>query len=267
MIDIGVNLTNAQFKNDLDRVLQESFAAGIEAMVLTGTDLESSIECQRLCESYSEQYANKIFCTAGIHPHDASAWNRDVAKQLADLLGSTFTVATGETGLDFNRNYSSREDQIKAFEGQIELAAESSKPLFLHERDAFDTQIDILKNYRDQFEQAVIHCFTGTKKSLYAYLDLDLYIGITGWVCDERRGVDLAKLVADIPLNRLMVETDAPYLLPRNIDPKPSSRRNEPRYLNWVVKKIAESYDLSETEIQTATTDTAREFFKLPRAS
>ena len=264
MIDIGVNLTNAQFKNDLDEVLQESFSAGIELMVVTGTDLESSVESQRLCKYYAGQYANKMFCTAGVHPHDASTWSSNTASELKQLLTSACVVATGETGLDFNRNYSSEEDQIRAFEGQIELAAEMSKPLFLHERDAFNTQIDILRNYRDQFEQAVIHCFTGTKKALYAYLDLGLHIGITGWVCDERRGLDLAGIVADIPLNRLMVETDSPFLLPRNIDPKPASRRNKPLYLKWVIKKIAECYGVSETQIQTATSQNAREFFNLP---
>ena len=263
MIDIGVNLTNGQFKNDIDQVLQESFSSGIEAMILTGTDLESSIQCRELCEKYAHSYSGQLFCTAGVHPHDASTWSDNASTQVLELLNSPYVVASGETGLDFNRNYSSKEDQIRAFEGQIELAAQTAKPLFLHERDAFDTQIDILRNYRDQFDKAVIHCFTGSQKALFAYLDLDFHIGITGWICDERRGIELAKMVADIPLNRLMVETDSPFLLPRNIQPKPSSRRNEPRYLNWVVKKISESFETDEMEIQTKTSATAREFFAL----
>lgn len=263
MIDIGVNLTNSQFKDDLEQVLVESFAAGMEVMVLTGTDLQSSLKCQQICQKYSGQYADKLFCTAGIHPHDASSWNGDTARQIRDLLDFPEVVAVGETGLDFNRNYSSRKEQVEAFEAQLELASESGLPLFLHERDAFETQFDILKNNRDQYDRAVLHCFTGSKDALFRYLDLDLYIGITGWVCDERRGLNLAEIVSEIPLNRLMVETDAPFLLPRNIEPKPSSRRNEPRYLCWVIRKIAECYAISEEQIREQTSANAREFFRL----
>lgn len=264
MIDIGVNLTNGQFKNDIELVLEQSFASGIEAMILTGTDIDSSIECQKICQAYAEQYSNKLFCTAGIHPHDASSWNMETSSQLLELLKSDYVVASGETGLDFNRNYSSPKEQIKAFEGQLELADQTSKPLFLHERDAFDKQIDILRNHRDQFDRAVIHCFTGDKKNLYAYLDEDFYIGITGWVCDERRGTELAKIVSEIPLDRLMVETDAPFLLPRNIQPKPESRRNEPRYLSWVIKKLAECYGMKTEEIARLSSKNACLFFALP---
>lgn len=264
MIDIGVNLTNGQFRKDVEQVLEQSFSSGLEAMVLTGTDLESSIESQKLCQKFSEIYPGKLFCTAGVHPHDASGWNQEIRLELKQLMEDPAVVACGETGLDFNRNYSSRESQICAFEGQIELAVESRKPLFLHERDAFETQIDILRNCRDDISQAVVHCFTGSKEALYAYLDLDLYIGITGWVCDERRGTELAQIVADIPLDRLMVETDAPFLLPRNIHPKPTSRRNEPRYLNWVIMKVAECYGVSEEEIAQATTSNAEDFFQFP---
>jgi TatD DNase family protein len=273
MIDIGVNLTNGQFKDDLEQVLEESFASGLKAMILTGTDLESSFECLRLCETHSEKYPNQLFCTAGVHPHDASSWTAETKSELRQLLVNPAVVASGETGLDFNRNYSSKVEQISAFEGQIELAADSRKPLFLHERDAFETQFDMLRNCRDDITQAVVHCFTGSKEALFAYLDLDFYIGITGWVCDERRGTELAGMVANIPLDRLMVETDAPFLLPRNIDPKPvslggsskgKSRRNEPRYLSWVIKKIAECYGMSEEEIAQATTSNAQEFFQLP---
>jgi|SaaInl5LU_22_DNA_1037371.scaffolds.fasta_scaffold21845_2 TatD DNase family protein len=266
MIDIGVNLTHGQFKNDLQQMLKDSFAAGIECMILTGTDLDSSIESQQLCQKYSEQYKNRLFSTAGVHPHDAASWTSDTASQIRELLNCPEVVAVGETGLDFNRDYSPRQEQIASFEAQIELAADSGLPMFLHERDAFETQFDILQNYRDQFGRAVVHCFTGTREALYKYLDLDLYIGITGWVCDERRGLELAELVSDIPLNRLMVETDAPFLLPRNIEPKPASRRNEPRYLDWVIMKIAQCYELSDKEITDTTSANARAFFDLPSA-
>jgi TatD DNase family protein len=261
MIDIGVNLTNNQFDSDLGLVLETAFANGMQAMVLTGTDLESSTASAQICDKYSAQYPRKLFSTAGLHPHDAKNWNSDISNQLEELLKRPNVVAVGETGLDFNRDFSSRDMQIKAFEGQLELAANTGLPLFLHERDAFSTQIEILRSHRDQLEQAVVHCFTGDKTALFAYLDLDLHIGITGWVCDERRGTELAALVPNIPLDRLMVETDAPYLLPRNIVPKPKSRRNEPTYLNWVIQKIAQCYEIEQKEISQQSTANAQAFF------
>ncbi len=263
MIDIGVNLTNDQFKTDLERVLEKAFATDMQAMVLTGTDLQSSKASVHICESFSTQYPEKLFSTAGLHPHDAKDWNQGVANQLAELLKHPSVVAVGETGLDFNRDYSPRDMQIKAFEGQLELAASTGLPLFLHERDAFNTQIDILHSHRDQFEKAVIHCFTSDKTALFAYLDLDLHIGITGWVCDERRGAELAALVPNIPLDRIMVETDAPFLLPRNMTPKPKSRRNEPAYLTWVIQKIAECYAIEQEQVSQLSTANARAFFNL----
>ena len=263
MIDVGLNLSNSQFSKDLEQVLESAFANGMQAMVLTGTDLVSSTESAYICEKYSEQYPQKLFSTAGLHPHDAKNWNSDLSNQLEALLKLPNIVAVGETGLDFNRDFSPRDMQIKAFEGQLELAANTGLPLFLHERDAFSTQIEILRSHRDQFERAVIHCFTGDKTALFAYLDLDLHIGITGWVCDERRGTDLAALVPHIPLDRLLVETDAPYLLPRNIVPKPKSRRNEPAFLKWVIQKIAECYGIEQGEISQRSTANARVFFNL----
>jgi TatD DNase family protein len=263
MIDIGLNLSNNQFSNDMGLVLERAFASGLKAMVLTGTDLDSSTESARICEKYSEQYPQQLFSTAGLHPHDAKDWNSDLSDHLEVLLKLPKVLAVGETGLDFNRDFSPRDMQIKAFEGQLELAANTGLPLFLHERDAFSTQIEILRSHRDHFEHAVIHCFTGDKAALFAYLDLDLHIGITGWVCDERRGADLAALVPNIPLHRLMIETDAPYLLPRNIVPKPKSRRNEPAYLKWVIQKIAECYEMEQQEISQRSTANAQAFFGL----
>lgn len=261
MIDIGLNLSNSQFSNDLEPVLEAAFASGMLAMVLTGTDLESSKESAQICDKYSKKYPQKLFSTSGVHPHNAKNWNSDLSDQLEALLKLPSIVAVGETGLDFNRDFSPRDLQIKAFEGQLELAANNGLPLFLHERDAFSTQIEILRSHRDQFDRAVIHCFTGDKAALFAYLDLDLHIGITGWVCDERRGTDLAALVPNIPLDRLMVETDAPYLLPRNIVPKPKSRRNEPAYLKWVIQKIAQCYGIEQREISQQSTANAQAFF------
>lgn len=263
MIDIGVNLTNSQLRADLDSILTRAKHAGIEQLIITGTDLRSSIEATQICDQFqSEQYPT-LSCTAGLHPHDASTWNKQVSDALSQLLTHPKVVAVGETGLDFNRNFSTASEQESAFRAQIELACQHQKPLFLHERDAFAKQIEILDSFAADLPSVVIHCFTGNAESLNGYLERGFYIGITGWVCDERRGVELAELISDIPLDRLMIETDAPYLLPRNIQPKPKSRVNEPANLGWVVKKLAECYGVEEVEVASRSARNAIEFFGL----
>jgi len=263
MIDIGVNLTNSQLRHQIPKVLEDAHSAGIEQILVTGTDIQASREALEICQQYMAAGYPGLHSTAGVHPHDAKDWSDETAEQLRALLTSPGVVAVGETGLDFNRNYSPKKDQIRAFEAQLQLAIELQKPLFLHERDAFDTQIDILKNLGDNLPPVVIHCFTGNRESLEAYLDCGFYIGITGWICDERRGRDLAEIAPIIPLDRLMVETDAPFLLPKNIQPKPESRTNYPANLPWVVKKLAECYRQNQQTVADATSANARRFFAI----
>ena len=147
-------------------------------------------------------------------------------------------VAVGECGLDYFRDFSPRDLQRRAFGWQLELAAATGKPVFLHQRDAHDDFIAILREHRVS-ERGVAHCFTAGEKERDAYLELGLHIGITGWINDERRGLHLREVVKGIPADRLMIETDAPYLLPRDIRPAPKTRRNEPTYLPYVVRAIA----------------------------
>lgn len=267
MIDIGVNLTNPQFRADIDAVLARAIEAGLTHLVLTGTDLDASHQALQLCDQYADQYPNFLFATAGVHPHDARHWNAQVAQGIGQLLQHPKLVAAGEMGLDFNRNFSEPQTQIATLHAQIELAIEYGKPLFLHERDAFAEQYAILQQYGSDLPPAVIHCFTGTLDALHAYLELGCYIGITGWVCDERRGKPLQACVPHIPLDRLMVETDAPYLLPRTIHPKPKSRRNEPAYLPWVVATLADCMQQTPDTILRHTTENALRFFHLPRCA
>ena len=263
MIDIGVNLTNSQLLPAVDEVLDRAKQAGVMHCVITGTSVEASEKAVELIDSFEDRHPNFLTCTAGVHPHDAKHWGNASFNDLKNLVTHPSVVAVGEAGLDFHRNFSSKEKQIEAYEGQIQLAIETGKPMFLHEREAFAEQIEMLRYHRDELSKAVIHCFTGEKKALFAYLDLDLHIGITGWVCDERRGQDLADIVNNIPLDRLMLETDAPYLLPRNIKPKPKSRVNEPAYLPWVVTKVADCFGVSEEHIARSTAETAIRFFNL----
>ncbi len=260
LIDIGVNLTSDRFHGKHSEIIEQALEANVLTQIVTGTSLSSSEEALKLCEQFPEQLRS----TVGIHPHDASEFTRQTPKHLKDLLQHPLCVAVGETGLDFNRNFSTPQEQEKAFEAQLELAIEFQKPLFMHERDAFERQHEILKSYRDHIADGVIHCFTGCQKALFGYLDLDLYIGITGWVCDERRGADLQELVHNIPADRLMIETDAPYLLPRNMDKKPKDRTNRPAFLPWVLKEISQHMKLSELDLAHKTSDNARRFFRLP---
>jgi len=263
LVDIGVNLSNNRFKNDLEDILARAQQSSIDKMVLTGTTEAETAEVIELCEKFADQYPNTLYATAGIHPHYADQFNGDSVRQLESLAQHASVVAIGETGLDFNRNFSSPSNQIAAFEAQLELASRLNMPLFMHERDAASKQLDILKSYRDHFSHGVIHCFTGDQKTLFSYLDLDLHIGITGWICDPQRGLELQGLVANIPLDRLMIETDAPYLLPKNMQPMPKNRRNEPAFLYWVLAGIAAARNEPLETIATETSATARRFFSI----
>ena len=261
LIDIGVNLSSHRFEDDRSAVLQNALDAGVEKLILTGTSLFESKVTIDICNFFSDDFPNMLHATVGIHPHNAEQFNITTSEKLSDLAGDEAVVAIGETGLDFYRNLATPKAQQVSFEGHIELAKNTGLPLFLHERDAAKRQIEILRDYRDHFSKAVIHCFTGDRATLHNYLDMDLYIGITGWICDSRRGSDFQALVADIPLNRLMIETDAPYLLPQNMIFKPKNKRNEPSFLPWVAKQIATQRHESVCEIINITSKNAKVFF------
>ena len=263
LIDIGVNLTNPSFDERHTAVLERAYAAGVQQLVLTGTSVEGSEQAQQLCVKLDES-GQRLFSTAGIHPHSASDWNSDSVQRLRGLLGDSRVRAVGECGLDFNRDFSPRPQQEKVLEEHLALAVELQLPVFLHERDANQRLLEILKDYRDHLPAAVVHCFTGEQAALFSYLDLDLHIGITGWICDERRGTHLHSLVRDIPRGRLMLESDAPYLLPRTLRPKPKNGRNEPAYLPEVLREVALHRNETMEDLALHSTACARRFFGLP---
>ncbi|MEH6469431.1 MAG: TatD family hydrolase [Porticoccus sp.] len=262
LVDIGVNLSNQRFEKDLEQVLHRAQLANVSQLILTGTSEQESETIFALTQKLADDFPNMLFSTCGVHPHDAKHFNSDTLNHLKALAENPSVVAIGETGLDFNRNFSTPIDQERAFEAQLELAIELQLPVFMHERDAHQRQFDILKQYRDHLVDGVIHCFTGDKTALFNYLDIDLHVGITGWICDERRGQELQRLVKNIPLERLMLETDAPYLTPRTITPKPKGGRNEPAYLPWVLDGIAAHREETTLVIAEKTTATAHAFFK-----
>ncbi len=261
LFDIGANLTHSSFDADCEQVLADAAAVGVKQIMVTSSSINESIKAIALCAQYPQ-----LNCTCGIHPHHANDWGPNTAAQIQQLVKQHACIkAIGETGLDFYRDICPREQQELAFIGQLQIAAQLQLPVFLHERDAFERFAPILKTYRTSLTKVVVHCFTGEKSALFAYLDMDCYIGITGWICDERRGQHLQELVKHIPSNRLLIETDAPYLLPRDLPKK--IRRNEPQFLPHIASTIAHYLNIPLAALSQKTHENSRLFFNLQESA
>ncbi len=259
LVDVGANLAHDSFDDDRDAVLQRAKDAGVSTLIITG----SSDDSNRAALSLAGKHPGMLYSTAGVHPHHASDYSEKSDQIIREHIADKRCVAVGECGLDYFRNFSPRDAQLEAFKAQLNIAVDSGHPVFLHQRDAHDDFVEVLEPVLPSISRAVAHCFTGEGESLREYLAMGLYIGITGWVCDERRGSHLKEIVSTIPDDRLMIETDSPYLLPRTIRPKPKSRRNEPAYLPEVLRVVAEARGQTEDHVATITTDNARRFFAL----
>ncbi|EIE24191.1 hypothetical protein COCSUDRAFT_14972 [Coccomyxa subellipsoidea C-169] len=263
LIDIGANLADPSFSTDRQEVISRAQRAGVHAMILTGSSLKSTSKAAEI----AEQSDYPIFFTAGVHPHEAKSCTENTIDQLRSFAKHPRCVAVGECGLDFNRNFSEPAVQETWFAEQVKLAVELRKPLFLHCRDAADRFVSILREHH-LTAPAVAHCFTGSQRELDIFLDLGLYIGITGWVCDdrpERGGAELASILKLIPEDRLMLETDCPYLVPRTIRPsKARPRRNEPALLPHVLHAVAAALGEDPEAVAQRTTANAQIFFELP---
>ena len=262
LIDIGANLCHESFASDLDAVLARAAAAGVRRIIVTGTSRPDSEAAAAL----ARRHPVRLRSTAGVHPHEAATFDGAGRAAIEALAAREEVVAVGETGLDFFRDFSPRPDQERAFEAQLEIASRVGLPVFMHERDARRRFVEILRPVRDRLGPAVIHCFTGQPDDLHAYLDLDLHVGITGWICDERRGLHLRDLVGRIPSDRMMLETDSPYLLPRDLRPRPRTRRNEPARLAHIARVVAGATGEAVESLAARTTATACAFFGLPPA-
>ena len=267
LFDIGVNLTSSQFSKDREAVLQRAQHAGVGGIMVTATNIQNSRAAIELCEIHD------LVCTAGVHPHDAAEAPRDWVKQLETIVVHDRVRAVGETGLDFNRNFSPQAAQIEAFCAQIELAQRTHKPLFVHDRDSGGEVLRQLQN-AGTLPATIIHCFTGSVDDLDAYLAEGFYIGITGWITDLQRGEELRRLVSRIPLNRLLLETDAPFLRPANTPEEfrtthnlgnKYKRRSEPALLPYVLDIVADNRNDDRADILAATTVNANRLFLFDR--
>lgn len=261
MIDIGINLTNKQFNDDIDPIIKNALEAGVATMLLTGTSIRNSEQSSII----AQQYPGILYSTAGIHPHDAKSFDNKSISKLTALLKKPHVISVGECGLDFDRDFSPRPMQEKCYKAHLELAIETQKPLFLHERAAFERFISITNDYLPKLPKAVVHCFTGSLHEAKIYLDKGFYLGFTGAISDIKRFAQLKDVIKFTPLDRMMIETDAPFMLPKNVPKdeltKYHERRNEPAFLPYVAKTIAEFKGISMDDVAEATSKTAKDFF------
>ena len=257
MIDIGANLTNSVFTDDLGEVLNRAKREGVQHIVVTGTNIQES----QYAIALAAKHGAYLSATVGIHPHDADHVKPGWLDTLEGLTSSPHVVAVGEMGLDFYRNHSERDAQRQVFEAQLDLAARIALPVFVHDRDTEGEVLAVLRRYAPT--KCVVHCFTGNSDELDGFMAEDFYIGVTGWICDERRGEGLRRLVDRIPIDRLLVETDAPYLLSRTMSKILGTRRNEPAYLKFIIAELARFRRCPESVIRDASVENACRFFDI----
>ncbi|KAI1278038.1 3'-5' ssDNA/RNA exonuclease TatD [Halotydeus destructor] len=281
IVDIGANLTNKKYSRDLDQVVQRAKDSGVQKIMVTGTSLHESKEALRL----TRLYPGTLYSTAGIHPHDAKMWTEESYDVLKELAGNVECVAVGECGLDFNRNFSPQDIQLEVFEKQVQLACDLKKPLFVHERDAHEDMVKILSKFEGKLPPTVIHCFTGTTVEAQKYIDMGLYIGLTGYLWKDKSENGVRKILEDrvIPINRLLVETDSPFMYPNtrasklpeavkaSLTEKSLSflqryctfQRNEPCSLPVTVEMIASYMNMKPEDVAIKTSFNALKIFGL----
>jgi len=254
--DIGANLTHESFNKDFNRVIEEAKLNNVKKICITST----SIDDTKISLNLAEKNQDFFITTCGIHPHYADSFEESDIEKIKKLSNHDSVKAIGETGLDFYRDFSKKENQILCFRSQIEIAQELNLPLFLHQREAHKDFIHCF-DHIDLKVNAVVHCFTENKEKFYEYLDKGFWIGFTGWICDPVRGKHMIDLISTMPLDRIMIETDSPYLLPKNL--KVKGRRNEPKFIVEVAKKIAKLQNKDLEEITQIFFENSQKFFNL----
>ena len=252
--DIGVNLFCKQFPNP-EQIINDALQSGVTC-ILTGTDPKENRQIDTFINNH------QAYGTVGIHPHNAdSTKDKDYLEIENIAKTNNKIVAIGECGLDFDRMFSTKENQIKCFEKQIEIAETLNMPLFLHERNAVEDFIKVLSNHKEICKKSIVHCFTGNTETLKKYLSMGCYIGITGWICDSRRAKDLRQAVKYIPLDRIMIETDSPFLTPKNI--QGLSKTNYPQNVKYVAKELAIHMGVPENTLISKAKENTEHFFSI----
>ena len=259
LADSCFNINHECFKIDLGDILDAANNVGVEYFFCPASKEKEIEDLINLSESYQKN----IFCSIGIHPHNASDLKPNTIENLKKYLGNQHVKAIGEIGLDYYRNFQSPEIQKKCFNAFLELASTNQYPVFLHHREAFSDFYPMIKNCIGEVPDSIVHCFTGTKSELKKFLDLGLYIGITGWICDPKRGADLREIIKYIPLDRLLIETDAPYLVPKNMVNKPRNNRNEPLFLEHIANDISELLNIDKALLAEETTNNFKKLFRI----
>lgn len=233
LFDSHCHLDDRVYAKDLDAVFDRAETAGVKALMVVGIDEDASRKAIGLARARP-----RVFASVGVHPHDAKSCSEPVLDRLKTLAADPGVKAWGETGLDFNRMFSPRDIQESWFIRQLGIARDLDLPLIFHERDSNGRFMEILRNHGGEGLAGVVHCFSGTPDELRGYLELGLYIGITGVLTVKGRGADLRDMVGSIPASRLLVETDAPYLTP--VPERNKHRRNEPAFVKSTLLKLAE---------------------------
>ena len=258
LIDTHCHLTFEQLVGDIEAVVDRSKTAGVTGWITVGTDPEHNQKAVELADRFENMYA-----TVGIHPHDAKDVTAKTLSELKELAGSEKVVAVGETGLDFHYDFSPRQDQRRAFEAQLEIARQLNLPVIIHCREAFDEMIDILERFigvKGRLKGVVFHCFSGTAQQARIVLDHGFYISFTGVVTfkNAQKAREAAKIV---PVDRLMLETDCPYMSP---EPMRKQKINEPALMVHTARFLAELKEMDPADFARAVTTTSKSFFGLP---
>jgi TatD DNase family protein len=255
LIDTHCHLTFEGLSEDVAAVIERSKAAGVVGWIIVGTDPEHNRKAIELAEKFENMYA-----AVGIHPHDARTVTPDTLKELRALAHNNKVVAIGETGLDYHYNFSSHEEQKSVFAEHLKMAAEMNLPVIVHCREAFDETMEILEQHSGDVKKVVFHCFTGSAEQVKIVLDKDFYISFTG-VVTFKNAEGTRRAAEVVSLDRLMVETDCPYMSP---EPMRKQKINEPALMIHTAKRLAELKGMDLADFAEAVTATSKAFFGLP---
>ncbi len=257
LFDSHSHLDDKCYDKDLNNVLERAKKENVQFIMIVGIDIRTSLKAITIADKHDH-----IITSVGIHPHDARHCSKKNMDTLISLARNNPCVkAWGETGLDFNRMFSPQEDQERCFSAQLEVAGRLDLPLIFHERDSNGRFYDILKSEGPKSRKGVVHCFSGTKQELFKYLDLGYHIGITGILTIKKRGEYLRRIAPLIPDDKILIETDAPYLTPA--PQKNKTRRNEPAFVKSVLLRLAQVKDADPDQLSRTIFNNTRAFYKL----